>query len=105
MTKRDVPRWIHCTPLLGQNGAVGVWMIVLVEDENAAPHRKFRQPLPVDAHVRATKSELEMFDPQVLPAWLRRRSSQDAIYRDYNRPRTRASVVQESLESFTIKPA
>ncbi|KAM0327729.1 hypothetical protein ACHAQA_006024 [Verticillium albo-atrum] len=27
------PRWIHCTPLVGSNGAVGVWMIVLVDDD------------------------------------------------------------------------
>ncbi|KAF5026748.1 hypothetical protein F66182_1167 [Fusarium sp. NRRL 66182] len=27
-------RWIHCTPLLGSNGAVGVWMVVLVDDES-----------------------------------------------------------------------
>ncbi|KAG7129977.1 Phototropin like protein [Verticillium longisporum] len=27
------PRWIHCTPLVGSNGAVGVWMVVLVDDE------------------------------------------------------------------------
>lgn len=26
------PRWIHCTPLLGANGAVGVWIIVIVDD-------------------------------------------------------------------------
>lgn len=26
-------RWIHTTPLLGVNGAVGVWMVVLVDDE------------------------------------------------------------------------
>lgn len=26
-------RWIHCTPLLGSNGSVGVWMVVLVDDE------------------------------------------------------------------------
>lgn len=31
------PRWIHCTPLLGHSGAVGVWMIVLVEDEGQYP--------------------------------------------------------------------
>ena len=29
-------RWIHCTPLLGGNGAVGVWMVVLVDDEAEA---------------------------------------------------------------------
>ncbi|KAK5009087.1 hypothetical protein LTR28_002796, partial [Elasticomyces elasticus] len=26
-------RWIHCTPLLGHAGAVGVWMVILVDDE------------------------------------------------------------------------
>ena len=25
-------RWIHCTPLLGINDAVGVWMVILVDD-------------------------------------------------------------------------
>lgn len=27
------PRWIHCTPLLGSDEKVGVWMIVMVENE------------------------------------------------------------------------
>lgn len=26
-------RWIHCTPLLGSDEKVGVWMVVMVEDE------------------------------------------------------------------------
>ncbi|KAJ5645329.1 PAS-associated C-terminal [Penicillium longicatenatum] len=26
-------RWIHCTPLLANNGEVGVWMIVVMDDE------------------------------------------------------------------------
>ncbi|KAJ5964048.1 PAS-associated C-terminal [Penicillium vulpinum] len=26
-------RWIHCTPLLASNGQVGVWMVVVVDDE------------------------------------------------------------------------
>lgn len=42
------PRWIHCTPLLGPSGAVGVWMVVLVDDEKTSnPARRFRQPPPV----------------------------------------------------------
>lgn len=28
------PRWIHCTPLLGSDSKVGVWMIVMVERED-----------------------------------------------------------------------
>lgn len=27
------PRWIHCTPLLGSDDRVGVWMVVVVEGE------------------------------------------------------------------------
>lgn len=26
------PRWLHCTPLVGSNGRVGVWMIVVIDD-------------------------------------------------------------------------
>ena len=29
-------RWIHCTPLLGVNDAIGVWMVILVDDEDEA---------------------------------------------------------------------
>jgi hypothetical protein len=35
-SKADVDgrnRWIHCTPLLGSNGKIGVWMIVIADDE------------------------------------------------------------------------
>ncbi|KAJ6442349.1 Clavaminate synthase-like protein [Purpureocillium lavendulum] len=28
------PRWLHCTPLVGSNGKVGVWMIVIVDDDS-----------------------------------------------------------------------
>ena len=31
---RSRARWIHCTPLLGMNDAVGVWMVILVDDED-----------------------------------------------------------------------
>jgi hypothetical protein len=31
---RGRPRWIHCTPLLGQNKSVGVWMVVITDDEH-----------------------------------------------------------------------
>lgn len=49
------PRWIHCTPLLGHSGAVGVWMIVLVDDDASAPGassgRRFRQAPPVSNNI------------------------------------------------------
>jgi hypothetical protein len=51
------PRWIHCTPLLGQNGTVGIWMIVLVDEEkHGAPARRFRQAPPVAQDVRGQYS-------------------------------------------------
>lgn len=27
-------KWIHCTPLVGNQGQIGVWMVVIVDDEN-----------------------------------------------------------------------
>lgn len=26
-------RWVHCTPLYASNGQVGVWMVVIVDDD------------------------------------------------------------------------
>lgn len=42
-------RWIHCTPLVGHSGAVGVWMIVLVDEDGSAQAtgRRFRNAPPV----------------------------------------------------------
>ena len=28
-------KWIHCTPLLGINGQIGVWMVVIVSEEKS----------------------------------------------------------------------
>ncbi|KAL6705869.1 hypothetical protein ACN47E_006329 [Coniothyrium glycines] len=52
------PRWIHCTPLLGQSGSVGVWMVVLVDEkEHAQPVRRFRQAPPIPNNIRATAQQ------------------------------------------------
>ncbi|TGO82610.1 hypothetical protein BPOR_0792g00020 [Botrytis porri] len=43
VTKDDIdgrPRWIHCTPLMGSNGSIGVWMIVIVDDETSQHNSK-----------------------------------------------------------------
>ena len=46
------PRWIHCTPL---RGAVGVWMIVLVDEEGSkaieGAGRRFRPAPPVSSTI------------------------------------------------------
>ncbi|KAL8383158.1 hypothetical protein RB595_006763 [Gaeumannomyces hyphopodioides] len=48
-------RWIHCTPLLGGNGAIGVWMVVITDDDGdgvgaggGPPRRLARDAPPVD---------------------------------------------------------
>jgi hypothetical protein len=48
-------RWIHCTPLLGQNGSVGVWMVVVVDDEAIPPSRRFRDAPPVSNDIGVPK--------------------------------------------------
>ncbi|OQO01027.1 hypothetical protein B0A48_13270 [Cryoendolithus antarcticus] len=49
------PRWIHCTPLLGHSGAVGVWMVVLVDEEGSkemiGSGRRFRAAPPVSSNI------------------------------------------------------
>ncbi|KAI9776933.1 MAG: hypothetical protein M1839_009175 [Geoglossum umbratile] len=40
-------RWVHCTPLFGSNGQIGVWMIVIVDGDSEGNSRRWRQPPPV----------------------------------------------------------
>lgn len=47
-------RWLHCTPLVGSNGQIGVWMVVLVDDDDGGLHRRWKQAPPV-APFRAGK--------------------------------------------------
>ena len=42
-------RWIHCTPLIGSNGQIGVWMIVLIDDDQGLS-RRWKQAPPVATH-------------------------------------------------------
>ncbi|KAF2132151.1 hypothetical protein P153DRAFT_284361 [Dothidotthia symphoricarpi CBS 119687] len=52
------PRWIHCTPLLGNGGAVGVWMIVIVDDEKyPSQERRFRQAPPIPNDLRSRRQD------------------------------------------------
>lgn len=37
------PRWIHCTPLASTTGAVGVWVVVIVDEESEASERTVRR--------------------------------------------------------------
>ena len=60
------PRWIHCTPLQGPNGKVGIWMIILVDEANTVA-RSFKRAPPVasNAIIRETSG---VTDGNGLPA-------------------------------------
>ncbi|KAJ5899241.1 PAS-associated C-terminal [Penicillium taxi] len=41
-------RWIHCTPLLANNGQVGVWMVVVIDDEEDENFVRWKGNWPTD---------------------------------------------------------
>ena len=59
-------KWIHCTPLLGTNGQIGVWMVVIVNEEKPgrriptggrqAPTVPQRSTTPVTMRVHAASN-------------------------------------------------
>lgn len=51
-------RWLHCTPLLGHDTKVGVWMIVLVDDESSRLNRKFRPAPPVTSQINGQDPDM-----------------------------------------------
>lgn len=57
------PRWIHCTPLLGHTGAVGVWMVVLIDEEGSresiSANRRFRTAPPVASNIGGTMNDYD----------------------------------------------
>ncbi|GKT48845.1 phototropin-2 [Colletotrichum spaethianum] len=58
-------RWIHCTPLLGSNGAVGVWMVILVDDETEAGVKSRKEAPPVEGRLRRPVSGQQQPRPSV----------------------------------------
>lgn len=44
-------RWIHCTPLISANGLIGVWMVILVDDDDDPA----ASALPTEPEFGATK--------------------------------------------------
>lgn len=72
-------RWIHCTPLLGNNGAVGVWMIVLVDDETSPPARRYRIAPAVPLQIRRQQDDTGAYARSVLPGVLKNQKSQGAL--------------------------
>ncbi|KAL5118348.1 hypothetical protein ACEQ8H_003697 [Pleosporales sp. CAS-2024a] len=60
------PRWIHCTPLLGASGSVGVWMIVLIDEDRhvvGPQSRRFRHAPPIPNDIRNPSNHGGLHDP------------------------------------------
>ncbi|RCI08434.1 hypothetical protein L249_8796 [Ophiocordyceps polyrhachis-furcata BCC 54312] len=70
-------RWLHCTPLLGSNGKVGVWMVVIVDDELDAIGRHGGHPRPGTAISETSDDDqIHGFMPEGRPMVRPRKSSE-----------------------------
>ncbi|KAI0118456.1 hypothetical protein F4776DRAFT_672847 [Hypoxylon sp. NC0597] len=62
VTKMDIygkGRWIHTTPLFGSNGAIGVWMAALINDDEEAIPRRTRDARPVNSSINRPRPFVE----------------------------------------------
>jgi len=106
-------RWIHCTPLVGINGQIGVWMVVIVDDERHRIQRererldrRMAPPVAVITRDRATPEHEQTTDnkrtaPHVPSASdLRERERDRATPERYEKERTR-EVPKSSYQKVT----
>ena len=60
-------KWIHCTPLVGSNGNIGVWMVVIVDDGRSIG--KFsgasRYPPPILDEGKGKSASMRSATPQM----------------------------------------
>lgn len=96
-------RWIHCTPLLGNNGGIGVWMVVLVDDETSRPSRKFRPAPPVSENIGAggQQKAREYYDQSTIDAPTRPTTAMNSHsrYEPSSRPATSQSFHHSKVNS------
>lgn len=72
------PRWIHCTPLLGSDERVGVWMIVMVENEEVTGQLNRHVETPLSGMVSPVGAASPKFTGNKLYAeYLRREGRPD----------------------------
>jgi hypothetical protein len=98
-------RWIHCTPLLGSNSQIGVWMVVLVDDDQEIS-RKWKQAPPVGPHRgRVYSPSRDARDPAGMPGSYalggdsRSGSLHDYPNKSYNQTNLSAGAGEGSLRS------
>lgn len=79
------PRWIHCTPLTGSNGAIGVWMVVIVDDDEMdVQHagRKQRDAPPVEGRLRKSLAARHVRKPAIDES---SKAQHDDLYHEHRR--------------------
>lgn len=97
-------RWIHCTPLLGSNSHIGVWMVVLIDDEQEIS-RRWKQAPPVGPHRgKVYGPSRDAQDPAAMQEGHAHGGSRNGSMRDhpiksFNRPRSRAGAREGSFRS------
>lgn len=57
-------RWLHCTPLLGNNGQVGVWMVVIVDADENSDQTKLVKPIKPIIAAAPTHTSRPMIAPR-----------------------------------------
>lgn len=105
------PRWIHCTPLLGHSGAVGVWMIVLVDEEGSlfgtASGRRFRQAPPVSSNIGGKEWDgTAVRDRKHINVYDKEQERRGINRNDYtHRPSSRAASIEPRGQSYSTARA
>ena len=61
-------RWIHCTPLMGNNGQIGVWMLVVV-DADQEDSKRPRQAPPVPSGMKNANALPPLAGDVAVQAW------------------------------------
>ncbi|KAI8964873.1 hypothetical protein F5Y11DRAFT_363138 [Daldinia sp. FL1419] len=51
LNRQGKDRWLHCTPLLGSNGAIGVWMVMIIVDNTETSSQPSQDAPSVDIEI------------------------------------------------------
>jgi hypothetical protein len=91
------PRYIHCTPLIGSDEQVGVWMVVMVENEQITGqlNRNYARSHTILSNASSTRETLSSLK---IDLGLSRPTISSRLYADYLREESRPDVEKTSRE-------
>jgi len=96
------PRWLHCTPLVGSDYKIGVWMIVIVEQEEITGslhvhQSSMRQPIPSNSKVQAQSADHKRGVP------LSDKTGPAKLYAQYLRGTTKANTTEPARRTDSVR--